>query len=175
MRGTLQPAASPLSPHLSRHLFQKAPMSSEAPIVNVGSRPVIVPVVLPPSADRSASGRIRNLAIRVIDHSGWLQEDGENGWALKKNMERKGYILLEDLYAAEQNPEGWAQYKRYLSDWQGGRTTRSFPAHLLPKEVLDRQAGLIEDKFRDPWNLPAVAPTTGQTTEAKSTAKAKAQ
>lgn len=146
-------------------------MSSAAPIVNAGSRPKIVPVVLPPSSDTSLSGRIRNVAVRGVDTSGWLQEDGEGGFALTKAMERKGYTLLEDRYRDDAHPENWAAYERYLRDWQGGRTTRPFPEHLLPAAVIDIQRGIIGDKFADPWNLPALAPTTGAVSEPKAKAK----
>lgn len=142
-------------------------MSAEAPILNVGATPKIIPVVLPPSADLGTSGRIRNVAVRVVDHSGWLQDDDEGGWVLKPAMTRKGYVLLEDLYRSEGNEAGWAQYQRYISDWQKGRTTRAFPAHLLPLEVTKRQRGDVPSEFADPWNLPVPAATTGAVSEAK--------
>jgi hypothetical protein len=116
-------------------------MSSQSPIVNATARPKIVPVVLPPSSDRSLSGRIRNIAVRGVDSSGWLQDDGEGGWALTKALEKQG------------------------------RTTRSFPEHLLPKLVLDRQRGQIAAEFADPWNLPATTPTTGAVSEPKGKGK----
>lgn len=142
-------------------------MSAEAPIVNVGAPPKIVPVVLPPSADLGASGKIRNVAVRVVDHSGWLQDDEQGGWVLKPAMTRKGFVLLEDLYIAESNQPGWEQYKRYISDWQKGKTTKAFPAHLLPAEVQKRQRGEIAAEFMDPWNLPPPAATTGAISEPK--------
>ena len=135
------------------------------PIVNAGAPPVIVPVVMPPSNDRSQSGRITNVAVRGVDTSGWLADDGEGGWTLTRAMERKGYKLLEDCYRDEKNPDGWATYKRYIKDWQGGRTTRSFPSHLLPKVVIDLQRGLLADSDKDPWHFDPVAPTTGKTAE----------
>jgi hypothetical protein len=133
------------------------------PLFTVGSRPLIIPVVMPPSNDRGQSGRIKNVAVRATDTSGWLAADGEGGWVLTRAMERKGFRLLEDVYREESNLEGWATYKRYLSDWQGGKTSRSFPAHLLPKRVLDLQRGLLDDADRDPWHFDPVAPTTGKT------------
>lgn len=146
-----------------------SPSQSTSPIVQVGALPKIVPVVLPPSSDLSLSGKIRNLCIRGVDTSGWLADDGE-GFALTKAMERKGYTLLEDRYRDDEHPENWAAYRRYLKDWQTGKTTRSFPAHLLPKTVIDMQRGIVEDKFADPWNLPAPAPTTGAPSEGKGKA-----
>lgn len=140
---------------------------SEAPIYNIGTLPKIVPVVLPPSADISSSGKIRNVAVRMVDSSGWLQDDESGGWVLKPAMTKKGFVLLEDLYLAESNQAGWEQYKRYIADWQKGRTTKAFPPHLLPTEVQRRQRGEIADEFKDPWNLPAPAPTTGVTSEPK--------
>lgn len=147
-------------------------MSSKSPIVNVNARPKIVPIVLPPSADRSLSGRIVNVSIRGVDHSGWFQSDGEGGWALTRAMERKGYTHLEDRYRDDEHPERWENYERYLKDWQAGRTTRPFPEHLLPKSVLDIQRGVIAAEFDDPWNLPAPgAPTTGSVSEPKGKGK----
>lgn len=152
-------------PHPS---FKKSTMATAAiPIVNVGAKPIIVSVVMPPSDDRSQSGRIKNVAVRGVDTSGWLAEDGEGGWALTRAMERKGYKLLEDCYRDEKNPDGWAAYLRYVKDWQYGRTKRSFPAHLLPKYVLDLQRGLLADSDKDPWHFDPVAPTTGKIDEPK--------
>ncbi len=142
--------------------------TAQIPIVNAGAPPKIVPVVMPPSGDRSQSGRIKNVAVRGVDTSGWLQDDGEGGWALIKAMERKGYKLLEDYYLEEKNPDGWEAYKRYVKDWQKGRTKRSFPEHLLPKKVLDLQRGLLDAEHRDPWNVEPVAPTTGKTEAPKA-------
>lgn len=142
-------------------------MSAEAPIFNVGTLPKIVPVCLPPSADLGTSGKIRNVAIRVVDHSGWLMPDEEGGWCLKPAMTKKGCVLLEDLYFAEGNQAGWEQYKRYISDWQRGRTNKPFPPHLLPVEVQKRQRGDIAAEFQDPWNLPTPPPTTGALAEPK--------
>ncbi len=139
--------------------------TAQIPIVNAGAPPTIVPVVMPPSADRSQSGRIKNVAVRGVDTSGWLADDGEGAWVLTRAMERKGYRLLQDCYLEEKNPEGWASYLRYVRDWQKGNTRRSFPEHLLPKSVVDLQRGLLADKDKDPWNLEPVAPTTGKTSE----------
>lgn len=137
----------------------------QIPIVNTNTLPRIVPVVMPPSNDRSQSGRIKNVAVRGVDTSGWLAEDGDGGWALTKAMERKGYRLLEDCYTDEKNAEGWATYLRYVKDWQKRLTTRAFPEHLLPKSVIDLQRGMLADKDKDPWNIAPVAPTTGKATE----------
>ena len=144
------------------------------PIFNVTANPKIVPVVLPPSADPSLSGRIQNLHVRGADHSGWLTEAGQYGWVLKKEKEIEGYVLLEDLYKAEGNQEGWDAYKRYIRDWQAGKTTKSFPFHMLPKEVQARQQGQIAPEFQDPWNLPAPPATTGVVSEAPKGKKSKA-
>lgn len=131
------------------------------PIFTVTNVPKIVPVVLPPSADLSLSGRVRNIQVRGADHSGWLVWAGKLGWRLKEELKAEGYILLEDLYIAEGNEAGWEQYLRYVRDWQAGRTTKPFPAHLLPKEVQNRQRGEISSEYQDPWNLPSPVPTTG--------------
>lgn len=138
---------------------------------NVTNLPKIVPVVLPPSADPTLSGRIRNIPVRGSDNSGWLVEAGKYGWRLKEEKKMEGYILLEDLYLAEGNEAGWEQYQRYIRDWQGGRTTKPFPFHLLPREVQKRQQGDIAPEFADPWNLPTPPATTGVVSEGKGKGK----
>lgn len=148
-------------------------MSAEYPIFNVTASPKIVPVVLPPSADLSTSGRIRNIPVRGADHSGWLEFAGEHGWVLKRERELNGYRLLEDLFKAEGNADGWRAYQRYLKDWQGGRTRFPFPFHMLPAEVQARQRGDVAPEYKDPWTLPAPTPTTGALSEPKA-GKAKA-
>ncbi|MCY0990632.1 hypothetical protein OV203_26045 [Nannocystis sp. ILAH1] len=138
---------------------------------NVTALPKIVPVVLPPSADPTLSGRIRNVPVRGSDNSGWLMEAGARGWVLKPEKVYDGFALLEDLYGAEGNTEGWEQYKRYIRDWQAGKTTRPFPHHLLPVEVQKRQRGEIAAEYADPWNLPSPPPTTGAVSEPKGKGK----
>ena len=137
-------------------------MSSEAlaPIFNCSSPPIIVPVVTPGSADRSISGRVRNVEVRALDTSGWLERDGDE-WILRKSPERQGYMLLVDAYRAEKNEDGWALYQRYLKDWRKGRTSQSFPLHLLPELVQKRQRGELSDDQQDPWMIPPPKPTTG--------------
>lgn len=144
---------------------------SESTIFNVTSTAKIVPVVLPPSGDISTSGRIRNIPIRGADHSGWLTYADGFGWVLKREKELAGFRLLEDMYRAENNAEGWESYRRYLSDWRAGRTRSSFPSHLLPKQVQAWQRGEVAPEHRDPWFLPAPAPTTGALSEPKGKAK----
>lgn len=139
-------------------------MSDSAILYSIRSNPTFVPVVLPPSADLTLSGRIRNLAIRGVPSADWLEPVEGGGWTLKKSYELKGYVLLEDLYRDEHNDEGWESYKRYLRDWQAGRTGSSFPFHLLPKEVQDRQKGLLPEDKMDPW-APAKMKTTGVTVD----------
>lgn len=143
--------------------------ASEYPIFNVTANPKIIPVVLPPSADPSTSGKIRNIPVRGADHSGWLVYAGEqHGWVLKREKELDGFKLLEDLYRAEGNMEGWDAYKRYLKDWQAGRTRAPFPVHMLPKDVQAWQRGEVSPEHKDPWNLPAPSPTTGALAEPKA-------
>lgn len=148
--------------------------ASQYPVFNVTANPKIIPVVLPPSADPSTSGKIRNIPVRGADHSGWLDFAGEHGWVLKREKELDGYRLLEDLYRAEGDMEGWDAYRRYLKDWQAGRTTRAFPFHILPKDVQAWQRGEVSDEHKDPWNLPAPSPTTGALAEPKGKKAAEA-
>lgn len=157
----------PLFPNRIRIFTAMPAPAINYPVFTVTGSPKIVPVVLPPSADLSLSGRIRNIQIRGTDHSGWLNFTKSAGWQVSKDMEMEGYVLLEDLYRAEGNEAGWAAYQRYLKDWQARRTTKSFPFHLLPKEVQNRQQGQIAPEFQDPWNLPAPPATTGVVSEPK--------
>lgn len=127
---------------------------------------VIVPVVLPPSIDPSLSGRVRNIKVRAADNSGWLEPSStaELGWDLKQDLKRREYLLLSEAYRLEDNEEGWQMYTRYISDWQSGRTTRSFPVDLLPAEVRRRQRGEHAGSV-DPWHLPSPRPTIGEATD----------
>ena len=87
-------------------------MAPQIPKFDVGSRPRIIPVVMPPSNDRGQSGRVKNVAVRATDTSGWLADDGEGKWVLTRAMERKGYRMLEDCYREESNLDGSAAYQR---------------------------------------------------------------
>lgn len=146
-------------------------MQAEFPIFTIDKMAaVIVPVVLPPARDRSLSGRVRNISIRGADHTGWLMQT-RHGWQVHPDRAVAGYVLLEDLYRAEGDEDGWAAYKRYLSAWQGGRTSRPFPPHMLPKEVQRRQSGDVGPEFSDPWDIPPPSPTTGAVSEPKPKGK----
>lgn len=130
---------------------------SKVPIVNINASPKLIPVVRPPSLDKSSSGRIVNVSVRMVDSSGWLMDDGEGGWALTPALYNKGFRLLEQLYTEENNSAGWKKYKQYLQDWQKGTTTASFPGHLLPDIVQRMQRGEVDGKHRDPWAEEAAA------------------
>lgn len=163
----------PSSPHRIRIFTIMPAPAVQSPIFNVTSNPRIVPVVLPPSADLSLSGRIRNIQIRGADHSGWLTGDGRGGWALKPEYSNQGYRLLRDYYISEGNQDGWEMYQRYIRDWQAKKTSKPFPFHLLPKEVQAMQQGQVAPEYADPWNLPAPAPTTGVVSEGPKPKKSK--
>lgn len=137
------------------------------PIVNAGALPRIVPVVMPPSGNPSLSGRIKNIAVRGADTSGWLQRLKDGRWVVSPDMAHQGYRLLEDWYKDDRNPEGWAQYQQYVRDWQAGRTKSPFPLDLLPKGVVELQRGFLEESARDPWSRKAITPTTGKAIEGK--------
>jgi len=138
-----------------------------SPIYNVGTLPRVVPVVTPASEDLSLSGKVRNLQVRGVDTSGWLAWDPEGGDDGKGDYAviKRGYTLLRDLYRDENNEAGWQMYKRYIKDWQTGKTIMSFPTHLLPKKVQDMQTGLVGADKPDPWRIPAPKPTTGKTVD----------
>lgn len=136
--------------------------------------PTIIPVVLPASQDISISGRVRNITVRAADNSGWLEPSSmaESGWDLKQEFKHKRYMLLSEEYRLEGNVAGWEMYKRYLRDWQAGRTTQPFPFDLLPAEVRAKQRGETEESI-DPWNMAKPKPTTGDATDAEKPAKGK--
>lgn len=151
------------------------------PIFNVGSRPRIIPVVLPASEKLEHSGKVYNVKVYGVDTSGWLAWEPEGGEADKDgnptgdfHVIKKGYKLLREFYEEENNSEGWAKYKRYLNDWQSGRTQQSFPFTLLPVKVQQMQQGLVGAANPDPWLMPQPKPTTGKAIEPEAAPPAKA-
>lgn len=117
-------------------------------LIDVGSTPLIVPIVLPHSGDAN-SGRVRNLPVSPQAVPRML-ERRQGGYGVRGAYAEKGYILLRDLYIAEKNPDGWAKYERYLAAMAAGTTRSPFPVADLPAEVRRRQAEpMAHDEFAD--------------------------
>lgn len=128
-------------------------------LIDAGSSPLIIPIVLPHSGDTS-SGRVRNLPVCPQAMPRML-ERRSTGYGVRGEYADKGYVLLRDLYLAEDNAAGWAKYERYLAAWAGNKTRSPFPFADLPREVQRRQAEpMAGDEFADDF---AAAPkaTTG--------------
>lgn len=97
------------------------------------------------------SGRVRNLPVSPQAVPAWLElRPANNGrpayYAVRGVYYDRGYRLLRELYEAEQNPEGWAKYQRYLRAWDEGTARVSFPIADLPKEVQRRMTTHLVDR-----------------------------
>jgi hypothetical protein len=130
-------------------------------MIDASSDPIIIPVVTPQTGDPSSSGRVRNLPVSDQAIPAWLEKRGGGRYAVKGVYAERGYVLLQDLYKAEDDEEGWAKYKRYLAAWKAGTARVSFPLESLPKEVQRRQRTLLADnEFGGEFATPP-KPTTG--------------
>lgn len=138
---------------------------SKAIVILASSTPVIVPIVAPMSGDPGNSGRVVNVPATPQIHVRWLEKSSSGEWIIRSEHARKGWALLEDLYAAERNPEGWVRYQRYISKWQAGTTKSSFPKEWLPQEVIRRQSCGDDPDFADEFASP---PTTGASAKLKA-------
>ena len=139
-------------------------------LIDVGSTPLIVPIVLPHSGDTS-SGRVRNLPVSPQAMPRML-ERRSTGFGVRGEYADKGYVMLRDLYVAEGNAAGWAKYERYLDKWATNATRSPFPFADLPAEVRRRQMEpMADDEFAD--DFAAVKPTTGAVHPLPAARKAK--
>jgi len=130
-------------------------------LIDVGSTPLIVPIVLPHSGDANSSGRVRNLPVSPQAVPRMLERRAGGGYGVRGAYAEKGYILLRDLYLAEGNAAGWAKYERYLAKWAANSTRSPFPFADLPEEVRRRQQQpLADDEFAEADEFK-VKPTTG--------------
>lgn len=127
---------------------------------------LIIPVVSPVSNDPGSSGRVRNLPCSPGSMPAQLERLRDGTFAVKAEWRRKGWVLLEELYDAEDNADGWAKYQRYLAAWQAGTARISFPFGDLPAEVQRRQSAAIADPEFGGEFAPK-AKTTGATAKAK--------
>jgi len=145
-------------------------------LLDASSDPIIIPVVTPQTGDPSSSGRVRNLPVSPQAVPAWLESRGGGRYAIKGVYAERGYVKLEDLYAAEDNVAGWERYKRYLVAWKAGTTRVRFPLSALPAEVRRRQTVIVDDEFSDEFAgtpkpttgdahpLPVAKPRKGETT-----------
>jgi hypothetical protein len=130
----------------------------------------VIPIVAPVSNDPNTSGKIRNLHVGGgVQHQQLVTvTDPRTGRILGHEINpayhRAGWRKLEDLYAEEHNPEGWAKYARYLDAWRAGRTRSPFPAADLPRAVVERQRATVPDEFADDFRAK---PVTGAVVEGK--------
>lgn len=107
-----------------------------------------VAIVTPMTADPATSGKIKHLPCAPQVKHKWIvsQVVGRNragevvDFFIAPLAARVGYILLRDLYMAEGNPEGWAEYERHMKAIAAGQKVKPFPADKLPREVLRRRA-----------------------------------
>lgn len=130
-------------------------------ITDASSDPIIIPVVTPQTGDPSSSGRVRNLPVTPQAIPSWLEPRGGGRYGVKGVYAERGYVLLQDLYKAEGNQEGWEKYKRYLAAWKAGTARVSFPLDALPQEVQRRQSTLLADNEFGGEFAPSPKPTTG--------------
>jgi hypothetical protein len=130
-------------------------------MIDASSDPIIIPVVTPQTGDPSSSGRVRNLPVSMQAIPAWLEHRGNGRFAVKGVYAERGYVLLRDLYKAEDNAAGWEKYKRYLAAWKAGTARVSFPLDALPQEVQRRQSTLLADNEFGGEFAPAPKPTTG--------------
>lgn len=118
----------------------------------------IVPVVAPVSADPNTSGKVRNLACGGGTSHAQLEASRDEqgnivGYELRPQYRRRGWAMLQDLYADEEGEDGpgWQRYKRYIADMRKGGIMPSFPPHLLPKAVQDRMKASFADEWTQEW------------------------
>lgn len=130
-------------------------------MIDAATDPIIVPVVTPQTGDPSSSGRVRNLPVSPQAIPAWLEPRGGR-YAVRGVYADKGYVLLQDLYTAEEDAAGWEKYKRYLAAWKAGTARVSFPLDALPREVQRRQSTLLADNEFGGEFAPPPKPTTGE-------------
>lgn len=113
---------------------------------------VRVPIVEPASNDKASSGRIRILSCGGgVRHRQVMRT--REGYVIHPDYAERGWVLLRDLYIAEDNRDGWELYKRHLEVGAGAvpgkATRRTFPDELLPREVHNRRKAADGDAFED--------------------------
>lgn len=141
------------------------------PVSDIRVAPRRVPVVFP--ATPTSPPLVKNLLINgsiappCLEIAGSTQE-GAPIWGVRSAERQTGVRLLQEVYEAENNPEGWASYQAYLRDWAAGKTFASFPRHLLPKALQDTKAAM---DAVDPWST-ANKPDPAAKAKAKAEAEA---
>ena len=130
-------------------------------LIDAGSSPIIIPIVLPRSGDAS-SGRVRNLPVCPQAMPRMLERrNSEYGYGVRGVYADKGVALLRDIYLEEDLAAKWSKYVRYLAAWAKGETRSPFPFADLPLEVQRRQTEpMANDEFSDDFAFSPKA-TTG--------------
>lgn len=130
---------------------------------------VIVSVVTPETDDPATSGRVVNHhCAPTISHES-LEPAGPGRWTLRAVYRDIGYAMLADLYAQERNADGAAAWAKYIADGQAGKRVKPFPRHLLPREVIRRQACGETDEAQALADANRTAPVTGRARKGETT------
>lgn len=115
-----------------------------ANFTQVEQRYTLVPIVLPIAEDPAISGKIKHLPCAPQVSHRWVAPfvtDGRVEYGITPLYQRKGYVLLRDLFVAEGRYDDWAAYERHLADIQDNkRNLKPFPEDRLPAEVRRRRA-----------------------------------
>ncbi|WP_434424606.1 hypothetical protein [Nannocystis pusilla] len=92
--------------------------------------------------------------------TGALELDEEGQPVVTKSYERKGWVLLQELYNREGRVDLWSAWKAHrsatLEARKDGLSTPSWPDKFLPKEVQRRRAG--HRPASTAYVLPELAP-----------------
>lgn len=104
----------------------------------------LIALVTPITDDPATSGKIKHVPCSPTIKHKWLApyvtDSGTLDYTVEGRFARKGYILLRDLFEAEGDHAGWAEYEKHLADCSAGRARKPFPADKLPLEVRRRRA-----------------------------------
>lgn len=109
----------------------------------------IVTIVTPETDDPATSGCVVNLPCApTVTHESLMRDRGQ--YYLRPGHVDAGYRLLKDLYVAEDNAAGWADYQAHVAAFQAGRRVGRFPLAKLPREVRRRQGAGVEGETEEP-------------------------
>lgn len=113
-------------------------------VVSSGTPYTLVAVVTPITDDPATSGKIKHVPCAPqVGHkwlSSYIDERGRREYGIVPLYGRRGYVLLRDLFEAEGNAEGWAEYEKHLAECAAGKARKPFPVEKLPAEVRRRRA-----------------------------------
>lgn len=96
----------------------------------------------------------------TLNVTGALEMDEEGSPAVVRSHAKKGWVLLQDLYAQEGRMDLWAAWSSHqtarLKARRDGQKIPPFPAEYLPAEVQRRRAGHLP--IIHTWTMPVLAP-----------------